>query len=75
VFVGIVNAALSAIPAPHNRHPRRKGEVGLGALLVGAERVPELDELQAQDIGPEVVRHDPLRDLSPPFRPPGCCAP
>ncbi|MGV9349935.1 hypothetical protein ACWDSD_35210 [Streptomyces spiralis] len=50
-----------------------EGEVGLRALLVGAERVPEFDELQAQDVGLKVVGHDPLRDLPPPLRPPGCC--
>jgi hypothetical protein len=51
--------------------PGQQGEVGFGALLVGAERVPEFDELQAQDVGFEVVRHGPLRDLPPLLRPPG----
>jgi hypothetical protein len=48
-----------------------EGEVGLGALLIGAGGVPEFDELQAQDVGFEVVWHGPLRDLPPPLRPPG----
>ncbi|WP_245790916.1 hypothetical protein [Streptomyces monashensis] len=48
-----------------------QGEIGLGPLLVGAERVPELDEFHPQHVGLEVVRHDSLCDLSPPLRPPG----
>ncbi|WP_185842258.1 hypothetical protein [Streptomyces sp. WAC 06725] len=47
----------------------QKSEVGLGALLVGAEGVPELDELGPQDLGFQVMRHGPLRDLPPPIGP------
>ncbi|WP_256098583.1 hypothetical protein [Streptomyces agglomeratus] len=39
-------------------------------LLIGAERIAQLDEFHAQHVGLKVVRHDPLRDLPPLLRPP-----
>ncbi|WP_324608044.1 hypothetical protein [Streptomyces albus] len=51
--------------------PGQESEVWLGALLVGAEGIPELDEFRPQIIGLQIVWHDPLRDLPPPLRPPG----
>ncbi|MFF4031337.1 hypothetical protein ACFYZ2_16540 [Streptomyces sviceus] len=50
---------------------REEEKVGFGALLVGAEGVPGVDELQAQHVGLKVVRNDPLRVLPAPLRLPG----
>ncbi len=47
------------------------GEIRLGPPLVRAERVPQLGQLHAQGLGPEILRHDPLRDLRPSPRLPG----
>jgi len=38
-------------------------QVGLVALLVGAEKVTEFDEFVPQGDGPQVVWDDPLGDL------------
>jgi len=47
-----------------------EGQVGLGPLLVGAEGIAEVDQLQAQGVWLKVAWHDPLRDLPRALRTP-----